>query len=222
MVKSAAKPPIRVTIENVDEPFTKSTTFIRTKSPIQYGRRSENNAQAKRNLSKIIEGNYEYTARKKSSLTSTTTTDDEFGNSGKRLVSSQSLEAPSFVVLREPCKQNKWMKSSWYLWIVQITKPKQSKTIKRPIEWRSIYMFRKHYNIITKPIYLLPFQQFMFTFIKKNDVHQLIDVLWETKRDKLQILETSTQLFFIVANLCVLVKLNKQTFILNMFWFFFF
>lgn len=115
-VKTAIRPPIQVTIENVDEPFTKSTTYIRDKSPIRHGRRFDGgNSHAKRNLSKIIEGNYEYTARKKSSLTSTTTTDDDFGNGGKKLTSSKSLEAPSFVVLKEPCTQNKWMKSSWYL-----------------------------------------------------------------------------------------------------------
>lgn len=115
LVKSATRPSIQVTVENVDEPFTKSTTFIQTKSPIRHGRRSETNSHAKRNLSKIIEGNYEYTARKKSSLTSTTTDDEFGGHSGRKLVNSKSFEAPSFVVLKDPCKQNKWMKSSWYL-----------------------------------------------------------------------------------------------------------
>lgn len=117
IIKSPVKPPVQVTIENFDD--TKAAVVHR--SPIQYGRRASGqaadingNTQAKRNLSKIIEGNYEYTPKKKSSLSSSTM-DEEYGNDNKKLVHSQSLESPSFVILKDPIKQNKWMKSSWYL-----------------------------------------------------------------------------------------------------------
>lgn len=125
IVTAPVKPPVQVLIDNYDEPSIKpipllSAPTISVKSPAKYGRRVSvqtpnlsANSHAKRNLSKIIEGNYEYT-RKKSSLTSST--DDDFANGATRkLVSSQSLETPSFVVLNDPMKQNKWMKSSWYL-----------------------------------------------------------------------------------------------------------
>lgn len=128
IVSSPVKPPIQVTVDNFDEPSIKPTTLLsapvqitapfQMKSPTKYGRRVSahnpsisGNSHAKRNLSKIIEGNYEYT-KKKSSLTSST--DDDLGNT-RKLVSSHSFDAPSFVVLKDPMKQNKWMKSSWYL-----------------------------------------------------------------------------------------------------------
>lgn len=121
IVTSAVKPPVHVTIENFDEPSTKPITIIGNKSP-KYGRRISlqmadinGNSNAKRNLSKIIEGNHKYTSKKKSSLSSSTTVDDEYSSASNKLMSSDSLEGPSFVILNEPTKNNKWMKSSWYL-----------------------------------------------------------------------------------------------------------
>lgn len=121
IVTSPVKAPIQVMIDDYDEPHIKPTTLlsapVHLKSP-RYGRRISMqtpnlsaNLHAKRNLSKIIEGNYEYT-KKKTSLTSST--DDDLGNGTRKLVSSQSVDTPSFVVLKDPMKQNKWMKSSWY------------------------------------------------------------------------------------------------------------
>lgn len=121
IVSSPVKPPVQVFVDSYDEP-TKPILQTKT-SPNKSARRvsvqtpqpsASANPHAKRNLSKIIEGNYEYT-KKKSSLTSST--DDEFGSGAKKLVSSQSLDGPSFVVLKDPMKQNKWMKSTstWYL-----------------------------------------------------------------------------------------------------------
>lgn len=122
IVSSPVKPPVQVFVDSYDEP---TKPILQTKSPNKSGRRvsmqtphasASANPHAKRNLSKIIEGNYEY-SKKKSSLTSST--DDEFGNGGKKLVNSQSLDGPSFVVLKDSMKQNKWMKSTsasaWYL-----------------------------------------------------------------------------------------------------------
>lgn len=120
IMSSPVKAPIEVTIENVDEPSVPKT-IIRSGTPMKPFRRISvqtadvnGNSYIKRNLTKIVEGNSEYTSKKKSSLTSSTT-EDEFSNASKQLVSSQSLEAPSFVILKDPIKQNKWMKSSWYL-----------------------------------------------------------------------------------------------------------
>ncbi|XP_031616783.1 uncharacterized protein LOC116336792 [Contarinia nasturtii] len=123
IVKSPIKPPIQVTIENVDEPREKPTIInMDNRITSKYGRRSSmhvtdvnGNLQTKRNASKIIEGNHEYAPKKKTSITSTTTTDDEYVNRGRKMMHSQSLEQPSFVILNDPIKHNKWMKSSWYL-----------------------------------------------------------------------------------------------------------
>lgn len=41
--------------------------------------------------------------------------DDKFDDSSKKIVSNPNLETPSFVILQDPIKQNKWMKPSWYL-----------------------------------------------------------------------------------------------------------
>lgn len=115
-------PPIQVTIEDVDEPHRKTSTLISIGgAPPKYGRRASNdnkiNVHRQRNQTKIIEGNRDYLS-KKNSLTSTTTAntdDDSTNNGGGKLISSKSLEnEPSFVILKEPYKKNKWMKSSWY------------------------------------------------------------------------------------------------------------
>lgn len=125
IVKPTAKPTIQVMIDDFDEPSIKPTTLlsapVHIHSPPKGGRRISvqtanicSNSHAKRNQSKIIEGNYEYT-KKKSSLTSSTT-DDDRSHATRKLVSSHAhqIDAPSFVVLKDPMKQNKWMKSSWY------------------------------------------------------------------------------------------------------------
>lgn len=122
IIQSPVKPPVQVIIDNYDEPSIKPIPLLSSApvmSAAKYGRRvsvqtsnpNAINSYAKRNLSKIIEGNYEYT-RKKSSLTSST--DDEHGNHTRKLLSSQSAETPSFVVLNDAVQQNQWMKSSWY------------------------------------------------------------------------------------------------------------
>ncbi|XP_055311428.1 uncharacterized protein LOC129574073 [Sitodiplosis mosellana] len=110
IIRSPVKPPINVTIENFDEEDTKTKTTIHNENPVKYGRRAPiqmaENVQAKRNLSKIIEGNYEYATKKKSLSSSIIN-----GNT----MNTQSVESPSFVILKDPIKQNKWMQSSWYL-----------------------------------------------------------------------------------------------------------
>lgn len=126
IVSPKLSPPIKVTIENFDEPHKKPTTILRSAqiSP-RFGRRSSSIQHAssidakhrsynKRNQTKIIEGNVGY-MKKKNSLSSTTTTDDEYLTGLKKLNDFKSVNAaPSFVVLKDPSKENKWMKSSWY------------------------------------------------------------------------------------------------------------
>lgn len=136
IIPPTPSPPI-VTIENFDEPDTKPITIIRGAPPNNYGpsygRRASTihspSIDAKnsypllqRNQTKIIEGNHEYVkSLKKNSMASiVTSADDEFNRrtsiDSRKLSHSQSLdESPSFVVLKEPCKQNKWMKSNWYM-----------------------------------------------------------------------------------------------------------
>lgn len=127
IVSPNLSPPIKVTIENYDEPYKKPTTILRsTQISPKFGRRSSSIQHAssvdakhrsshhKRNQTKIIEGNVGY-MKKKSSLSSTTTTDDEYLTGLKKLNDFKSVNAaPSFVVLKDPSKENKWMKSSWY------------------------------------------------------------------------------------------------------------
>lgn len=107
IVKSPVKPPVHITIENVDQRKTKPAIPIHNESFVKFGRRAV--TDTKRNRSKIIDGNYLYTPKKKSSFSSSTTMDDEYGNDSKQLVSRQSLESPSFFVLKDPIRQNKWI-----------------------------------------------------------------------------------------------------------------
>lgn len=112
--------PITVTVENFDDPKDKSSTILTVNSPPKHGRRASMNnnkmaskeatkgiVQKQRNRTKIIEGNRDYfntNLPKKNSLSSTTTTtntDDE-----------ASAPSKSFIILKEPCNENKWMKSS--------------------------------------------------------------------------------------------------------------
>lgn len=134
IVTTPVKPPVQVLIDNFDDPTEKPTALFPLRTPLKVsGRRASSmqssnyngNSYAKRNHSKIIEGNHEYTKKRTSLLSSTT--DDEMGNgsnggggasggiSTRKLVSSHSMESPSFVVLNDRMRQNKWMKSTWYL-----------------------------------------------------------------------------------------------------------
>lgn len=107
-------PSFKLMVENVDDT---GGSFKQTKLSPKFGRRSSikggggggvlntevngNNTFTTRNRTKVIEGNKNY--YKKGNMTPTiNTTIDENHNS------------PSFVVLNEPCKENVWMKSSWY------------------------------------------------------------------------------------------------------------
>lgn len=127
--KSRIVPPlsnqtIHVTVENVDEPDVKPSTILSIQSPPKFGRRAsiidmKASAQKQRNRSKIIEGNRNYSDQnllKKNSLSSTTTDDDSILNKAEIDNNSRknAKKPPSFVILKEPCKQNKWMKTSWY------------------------------------------------------------------------------------------------------------
>lgn len=151
IVSMPIKPPVQVLIDNFDEPNEKPTALYSASSPIRtplkVSRRasssmqstnySNGNSFAKRNHSKIIEGNHDY-VKKRTSLLSNTAVDDlnngNVGNVGsgrggggggccggvaemsaRKLVTSHSLENPSFVILNDRLKQNKWMKSTWYL-----------------------------------------------------------------------------------------------------------
>lgn len=118
IIKSPVNRKIHVTIENFDEKNAKP--MIHNLNHVKYGRRASTqvgdtnaNNQSKRRLSKTITGNYEYTSKDRSSFSSSM--DDKFDDNNKKLVSSPNLESPSFVILQDPIKQNKWMKPSWYL-----------------------------------------------------------------------------------------------------------
>lgn len=130
IVTSDTKPlPITVTIENFDDPKDMTSTILTVNSPPKHGRRASMNnnkmpssesikghVQRQRNRAKIIEGNRDYfntNLVKKNSLSSTTTTtmtDDEA--SVAAMNGSRSPTSKSFIILNEPCNENKWMKSS--------------------------------------------------------------------------------------------------------------
>lgn len=132
IVTADTKPiPITVTVENFDDPKDKALTILTVNSPPKYGRRAsvinnksppKGNAQRQRNRAKIIEGNRDYFTTnlpKKNSLSSTTTTtmtDDEpsatAGNGKKGFRDGNAPTSKSFIILNEPCNENKWMKSS--------------------------------------------------------------------------------------------------------------
>lgn len=128
IVSSETKPlPITVTVENFDDPKDKASTILTVNSPPKHGRRASviNNeisskepikgyVQRQRNRAKIIEGNRDYFGTKKNSLSSTTTTttmtDDEASDAA--INASRNPTSTSFIILNEPCNENKWMKSS--------------------------------------------------------------------------------------------------------------
>lgn len=123
--------PITVTVENFDEPKDKISTILTVNSPKKHGRRASVNnnkitskelltkghMQKQRNRTKIIEGNRDYlnsNMSKKnslSSITTTTTMTDDDASMGT-LTDSRNPTSKSFVILNEPCTENKWMKSS--------------------------------------------------------------------------------------------------------------
>lgn len=118
IIKSPVNRQVHVTIENFDEINAKP--MIHNKNHVKYGRRASSqvgdanaNNQSKRRLSKTISGNYEFASKERSSFSSSM--DDKFDDTSKKLVNSPNLESPSFVILQDPIKQNKWMKPSWYL-----------------------------------------------------------------------------------------------------------
>lgn len=134
IVTTSVKSPVQVLIDNFDDPSEKPIALFPLRTPLKVtGRRASSmqssnyngNSYAKRNHSRIIEGNHEYTKKRTSLLSSTT--DDEMGNGNnggagggaaintRKLVSSHSMEGPSFVVLNDRMRQSKWMKSTWYL-----------------------------------------------------------------------------------------------------------
>lgn len=132
IVTSDTKPlPITVTVENFDDPKDRASTILNVNSPPKHGRRASMNnnkmspkepikgyVQRQRNRTKIIEGNRDYFGPKKNSLTSTTTTttmtDDEA--SVAAINDSRNSTSTSFIILNEPCNENKWMKSSLLYW----------------------------------------------------------------------------------------------------------
>lgn len=109
----------RLTVQNVDDPG--NGTFRKT-TP-KFGRRSSvlvKEAHRLRNRSRIVEGNREYAA-------GVATADrqmlqgrpQQMQNAPQQEVSnspqhSRKASSQSFVVLKEPCKQNRWIKTSWY------------------------------------------------------------------------------------------------------------
>lgn len=129
IITSDTKPPPIVTVENFDDPKAKTSTISTVNSPPKHGRRAsmlnnnlssnettKSQVQRQRNRAKIIEGNRDYfnaNPTKKNSLSSTTTTtmtDDEA--SVTAVDGRRSPTSKSFVILNEPCNENKWMKSS--------------------------------------------------------------------------------------------------------------
>lgn len=98
-IKSRNKSPsFKLTVENVDDP---GGSFKKKLSP-KFGRRASKDVKRGkdghkiRNQTKVIEGNRDYIIDNKTTL-------------------RDRNEQPPFVVLNEPCKQNRWMKHSvWY------------------------------------------------------------------------------------------------------------
>lgn len=112
IIKSSVEPPVDLTIENFHQTNAKT---IYNKNSVKYGRRTSDQVvdanetnQAKRNLSKIIEGNHEYAAKNKSSSIMSRSNE-------RKVINAERGESPSFVILKDPIKQNKWMQSSWNL-----------------------------------------------------------------------------------------------------------
>lgn len=90
-------PSFKLTVQNVDDP---GGSFKKKLSP-KFGRRASKDVKRgkdshkMRNQTKVIEGNRDYIIDNKTTRVRN--------------------EQPPFVVLKEPCKQNRWMKQSvWY------------------------------------------------------------------------------------------------------------
>lgn len=109
MKNESTSPTFKLTVENVDDP---GGTFIKKPTP-KFGRRAStttlggqhiSDAQRIRNRTRVIEGNRNYPD----------THNHILGIGGKTNRQNTNELSPSFIVLNEPCKQTKWMKSSWY------------------------------------------------------------------------------------------------------------
>lgn len=90
-------PSFKLTVQNVDDP---GGSFKKKLSP-KFGRRASKDVRRGkdshklRNQTKVIEGNRDYIIDNKTA--------------------NERNADPPFVVLKEPCKQNRWMKQSvWY------------------------------------------------------------------------------------------------------------
>lgn len=102
-------PTFKLTVQNVDDP---GGTFIKKPTP-KFGRRAStlggqhvSDAQRIRNRTRVVEGNRQYPDTYQHILG---------GSQNKKTPTKMPSEiSPSFIVLKEPCKQTKWMKSSWY------------------------------------------------------------------------------------------------------------
>lgn len=108
MKNKSTSPTFKLTVENVDDP---GGTFIKKPTP-KFGRRAStttlggqhiSDAQRIRNRTRVIEGNRNYPD-----------THNHILGGGKNSKQNTNEISPSFIVLKEPCKQTKWMKSSWY------------------------------------------------------------------------------------------------------------
>lgn len=119
----------RLTVQNVDDPG--NGTFRKT-TP-KFGRRSSvlvKEAHRLRNRSRIVEGNREYAAgvatadrqimqgrHNQHPHHQRPSDPNEESNTQQRQHHqhhSRKSSSQSFVVLKEPCKQNRWIKTSWY------------------------------------------------------------------------------------------------------------
>ncbi len=94
-----ASPSFKLTVQNVDDP---GGSFKKKLSP-KFGRRASKDVKRVkdshkiRNQTKVVEGNRDYIIDNSTAMT------------------RDRNEQPPFVVLNEPCKQNRWMKQSvWY------------------------------------------------------------------------------------------------------------
>lgn len=90
-------PSFKLTVQNVDDP---GGSFKKKPSP-KFGRRASRDVKVRRdshkirNQTKVVEGNRDYMFDSQ--------------------IARERNENPPFVVLNEPCKQNRWMKHSvWY------------------------------------------------------------------------------------------------------------
>lgn len=120
----------RLTVQNVDDADGRrfQTSTSSSKASPKFGRRSSTvvikESHRLRNHSRIVEGNRAYTtaadgaAVDRSSPTRRSLQHEHLQQQQLQHLRhhhpSRKAQSQSFVVLREPCKQSKWMKTSWY------------------------------------------------------------------------------------------------------------